>query len=141
MSHIRIIFSGIAGVAIMTLFSGIVSAFSKFDFAEHNVMAKLLKQLKIDEHTSYILGWKGHLLAGIGFAYLNKALLEKKMIKPEVKPAAVVGLMEGLIGIIIWKTAFQFHPNPPKIDLKKFFAQLLFAHVVYAVVSIMSIRK
>jgi hypothetical protein len=125
----------------MTLFSAIVSKFTKYDFAEHKVLAKLLKRRIIEEKTSNILGWKGHLLAGVGFAYLNKGLLAKKMIKPEVKPATAVGLMEGLIGIMIWKTAFKLHPNPPKIDLNKFFVQLLLAHVVYALVSILSMRK
>jgi hypothetical protein len=141
MSHIRTIVSGIAGVVVMTLFSGLVSLFSRYDFTEHNVLAKLLNRLKLNKRTSYILGWKGHLLAGIGYSYLNKLLVEKKIIKPKVMPASGVGLLEGLIGIGIWNTVFKLHPKPPKINLNKYFYHLIFAHVVYAIVSVLSMRK
>jgi hypothetical protein len=136
MSHLRTVLSAATGVVFMTLFSALIARFSKHEFAEHKVLAKLLNRHGIDDDISYWMGWKGHLLASLGFAYINKLLLEKRLIEPNLKSGAGVGIMEGLLGIMIWKAAFMLHPNPPKINLTKFFVQLVFAHIVYAMVGV-----
>tara|TARA_B100000678_G_scaffold281557_1_gene279529 strand:+ start:686 stop:838 length:153 start_codon:yes stop_codon:yes gene_type:complete len=35
------------------------------------------------------------------------------------------------VGIGIWETAFRLHPNPPKVDKKDYYSQLLVAHSIF----------
>ena len=60
-------------------------------------------------------------------------LWETGLIKKNVVNAAALGLLSGLIGIGIWKMALKKHPSLPKIDLTKYFLQLVPAHIILAI--------
>lgn len=60
-------------------------------------------------------------------------LWQRTTIEPTLKSGLILGGLSGLTGILIWKLAFKIHPDSPRIDFKKFYVQLLFAHIVYGV--------
>ncbi len=140
MTHLRTILSGILGVIIMTLFSGFLSQYSKTEFIEHRVLSKLLVKLGLSKFISNVVGIKSHLMTGIGFNYVNKFLIDKKIVVPSFRSAVTTGF-EGLAGVLIWSVVFKFHPNPPKMNLKAYFTQLVFAHIVFGVFTILSVKK
>lgn len=141
MTHTRTILSGIIGVIFMTLFSGVLSRYSKTEFIEHRVLSKLLRKLGFSKFMSDTIAIKSHLMTGIGFNYVNKFLIDKKIVVPSFRSAVTTGFFEGLAGVLIWSVVFKFHPNPPKMNLKAYFTQLVFAHIVFGVFTILSVKK
>jgi hypothetical protein len=45
----------------------------------------------------------------------------------------VLGSASGFFGAEVWRQILKLHPNPPRVDFKNYYKQLIFAHVVFGV--------
>jgi hypothetical protein len=131
----EVILSGIAGTSLMTLFSYLVSETNKENFREPELLGKLLHRALQTEtkENSHFAGWNLHYLVGVMFAFAYSRIWEKTTIKPSVKSGSILGLVSGILGMTIWKICFTIHPNPPKINFKKYYGHLLITHVIFGV--------
>ncbi|MGN6396836.1 MAG: hypothetical protein ACTHMI_14795 [Mucilaginibacter sp.] len=131
----EIVISGIAGTTFMTLFSHLVSAADGENFSEPERLGQLAHRLipKIDKKQSQALGWLGHYGVGLLFAMVYVELWRRRRPKSSIKNNLVVGGISGLIAVAIWKTTFSLHPLPPRLSFNKYYAQLVPAHVIFAV--------
>ena len=132
--------SGAIGTTCMTLFSVMSSEKKHRQFKEHEILAILLKPLPLSKNKRLALAWLGHYAVGIGFNTLNQTLLKSLRKKPGFFNGLLLGAANGLIGIAIWKTIFALHPKPPKINLNRYLAHLMLAHLVFGAFSNISIK-
>lgn len=129
-----IIIPGIAGTTFMTLFSKAVGEMANENFSEPDLLRKLYHRLAPAEPKplAKAVGWLGHYGVGLMFSAVYNNLWDKKLVKASGKNSIWLGTVSGALAIGVWKTVFKQHPAPPGIDFKKYYAQLFFAHIVFA---------
>lgn len=129
-----IIIPGIAGTTIMTMFSKIVGEIENENFSEPDLLHKLYHRLAPAEPkpVAKAVGWLGHYAVGLAFSAAYNKLWNKKLVKASGKNSIWLGALSGALAIGVWKTTFNMHPLPPGIDFKKYYVQLFFAHIVFA---------
>lgn len=136
----RTVGAGIAGTTLMTLFSYLASAYSRKNFKEPELLAVLTKRLLPAEykplHTP--AGWAIHYGMGTSLSLLYEKILSHNNSRRSTGNGLLLGFASGLAGILIWKAVFSLHPLPPKTDFKRFYTQLLLAHLVFAVTTLLS---
>jgi hypothetical protein len=133
--HIPEILSGaIAGTSAMTLYSYVLSEFKNKQFREPELLAILLKRLfpQINKSTTHVEGWMLHYSVGLLFTSLYDQVWRKTK-GPSLSSALLLGSISGIAGIGVWKKTFDLHPRPPLIEFKKYYGQLLVAHLVFGV--------
>lgn len=125
--------SAIVGTSAMTLFSYIISEKKEENFREPLVLADMIARLypTIRRSDAALEGWGLHYLSGLGFVCGYHQLWKKGKVKPGILSGSLLGATSGLAGMLVWKTVFKLHPNPPAKDLKKYFGHLMLAHVVF----------
>jgi hypothetical protein len=130
----EIIIPGIAGTTFMTLFSKAVGEMANENFSEPDLLSKLYHRLAPTEPKALakLVGWLGHYAVGALFSTAYNKLWNKKFVKASGKNSIWLGAASGALAIGVWKTTFTMHPIPPGINFKKYYAQLFFAHVVFA---------
>jgi len=131
----RIIFAAVTGTAVMTLFSYVMAQIKDDQFREPQLLNALLDSSKsISAHSGRknVAGWLLHFFIGIAFVFLFSLVWNYSSIRPSWLSAAGFGFIAGIIGILGWETMFKLNPAPPDIQLKKFFVQLLIAHIIFA---------
>lgn len=119
----------------MTLFSYVVSVLVKDNFKEPELLGILIKRLGADlnKPLATLAGWQIHYAVGVIFVTVYTLLWERKALRPGLKSGIFLGLISGVIGIGFWKIVFTLHPDPPRIQLKKYYVQLLLAHVLFGI--------
>jgi hypothetical protein len=128
----KTIFAGIAGTTAMTLFSFTVSEAEKENFLEPALLAEFIKNaMAADEKDSTLAGWATHYGIGIGWAAAYNLGLYLAKRKPAPVNGLLFGAFSGATAILAWGMLFRLHPRPPITALKKFYAQLFAAHLVY----------
>jgi hypothetical protein len=129
-----IILPGITGTTFMTIFSQVVGEIEDENFSEPDLLAKLYHRLQPakSNSTAKIVGWVGHYAVGGLFAGIYNVLWSNKLVKASGKNGVWLGAVSGALAIAVWKTTFKMHPVPPGIDFKKYYTQLFFAHIVFA---------
>jgi hypothetical protein len=127
--------SGVTGTTFMTLFSYLVSLADGENFSEPERLGQLANRLipKIDKKQSQALGWLGHYGVGLLFAMVYVELWRRRQPKSSIKNNLIIGGISGLVAVAIWKTTFSLHPLPPRLSFNKYYAQLVPAHIVFAV--------
>lgn len=133
MNKTNLVSSTAAGITLMTVFSYIVSALADDNFKEPELLAVLMKRLggNWNKPLYLLAGWQLHYLVGLLFVSVYTYLWERNYLKRDLKNGLFLGFLSGIIGIGFWNATFSLHPNPPKIQLKKYFAQLLVAHLLF----------
>lgn len=124
--------SGVMGTTFMTLFSIITSEKKNRQFREHEILSMLLKAFPVEKSNRVAIGWIAHYMTGVAFNTVNQSILRKLEKSPTFFNGLLLGAVNGTIGIAIWKTIFELHPNPPKISLNRYLAHLMLAHLVFA---------
>jgi len=132
MSLQKIITAGILGTSAMTLFSYLVSELDDDNFKEPLLLKQLMQRVGTDEETAIVTAWVLHYAIGISFVAAYE-LIRKSKSQPTVKQGAAMGLVCGGIGIAVWKAVLKLHPAPPKNNRKRYYAQLLAAHVIFGI--------
>ncbi len=130
----EIIVPAIAGTTFMTLFSKAVGEIANENFSEPDLLHKLYHRLAPAEPKpiAKAVGWLSHYAVGMMFSAAYNKLWDKNLVKASGKNSIWLGAVSGALAIGVWKTTFSMHPLPPGIDFKKYYAQLFFAHIVFA---------
>lgn len=124
--------AGIIGTSAMTVFSYAVSKWRKKNFKEPELLCSLIQAWNpsLKKLSSQLLGWQAHYTMGIVWTVLFT--LMKNENKHHLTSSVLFGAFGGATGAFIWKKTFDFNPDPPEIDYKEFYLQLLFAHLVFS---------
>jgi hypothetical protein len=134
--------AGVAGTALMTLFSEAISTAKRHNYNEAKLLGKLLDRVTpLNARQSEVGGWIGHFAVGIAFAGIYAAGLETTKSRPNALNGLSYGALSGLAGAIIWHSTFKAHPNPPGVDFKNYYKQLVLAHVVFGLTAAAVLRK
>lgn len=134
MDILKILLATLIGTSVMTLFSYAMSeAFRKL-FKEPVLLNLLVDRAGIAEiHDSRrnLLGWVLHFLVGLTFVILYDRIWAWTELEPSWTTGLIFGAISGITGILAWMTMFALHPHEPRIDFKKYYLQLFFAHVLF----------
>ena len=76
------------------------------------------------------LGWIMHYITGIGFVYLLFFLIQFLGENFFVN-GFLLGVFEGLIGIVMWHLLFKITFKPKRLNLKWYYLNLLLVHVIF----------
>ncbi|CAN5320959.1 hypothetical protein BH09BAC1_BH09BAC1_06320 [soil metagenome] len=136
MVALQILLATIIGTILMTIFSYVVSQVEGKQFREPVLLNKLIDRwvdLSITPHSKNPAGWALHFFVGLLFVVVYHLIWTYTEIHATWYSAAIMGTISGLVGIGIWIVTFVIHPNPPKMHFLGFFAQLLFAHVLFGI--------
>ncbi|MFL9836673.1 hypothetical protein ABS768_04135 [Flavobacterium sp. ST-75] len=136
----KIIIAGIAGTTLMTLYSYYRAKKEHQEYIEPVVMNKLIDNSQalpeIDNTYTHPAGWALHYAAGIFFIGGYYLLWQNTLNRPTTHKILFMGSFSGLIGILIWKTLFSSHDNPPYNNRMGYYRQLLIAHIVFTVTGV-----
>jgi hypothetical protein len=134
MKRSNVIAGAIAGTAAMTIFSYFLSGKKDKDFREPALLGKMAKRILpgSDKTVSEIAGWMMHGSMGLFFAWMYQRLPEIRKMYPDLPDDVFVGVVNGVLGVILWKFVFSLHPDPPKVDFKRFYQHLILAHIIFS---------
>jgi hypothetical protein len=138
----KVLVAGVTGTTFMTLFSDVVSKVKASNYNEAEILGELLNRItSLDKQQSRIAGYVGHYGMGQVFAAAYVAYLKKTNTRPNLINGALYGALSGVAGAFIWHSTFKAHPNPPCVDLKNYYKQLVLAHVIFGVSAALVLRK
>jgi len=143
MEFVKIITGGVVGTLLMTFFSYLCGHLFSREFGEPRLLNKLLdkspwSQSNIKENS--VLGWALHMVTGIVFAWIIDIYFVLADTAPNWSVGAIIGFGLGVLGILGWQIVLSLHPQPPKLELPEFFAQLLIAHIIFALGTVLVFR-
>lgn len=132
LGHFRVLLSSISGTTAMTLFSYTMSGKQHKNFREPDLLNKLFQRLlpADSERQTQPAGWFLHYLTGLLFAEAYTPFWTGNS-KQNVRSGLMLGGISGIAAILIWKFAFNAHPDPPPVDFLSFAAQLFVAHLLF----------
>ncbi len=127
------------GTAAMTLFSYLVSRKKNKDFREPRLLGKMVYRAvpEIKKPEAKVIGWILHCTTGLTFTIIYKFLLKDTKFKSNIPDAVVLGLVNGIVAVGIWKATFSLHPDPPKIHFHDFYKHLVIAHIVFGTTTLL----
>jgi len=129
-----IIFISALATLSMTAFSYLCSYLTGNQFKEPELLQQLLKssRLPVYSDNSNFHGWLLHFLIGVIFA-VGLVFIQSYFNFNSIWIFAIVaGAIAGIIGIIGWHAMILLNPRPPKISMKKFYLQLVIAHIIFS---------
>ncbi len=141
MNHaVNNIASATTGTTTMTLFSYIASAIAKENFSEPEHLKTMIHRLlpQLSTKQARIAGWAGHYAVGLVFMLVYHELWKAGRIKKKFGTGLLLGGISGAVAVAIWKATFKAHPSPPKTHFTGYYAQLVPAHVVFAVTALLT---
>lgn len=133
MDILQIICGALAGTSLMTLFSYAVSREKSKQFREPQLLNELVSRAKIQIKPlkSSSVGWVLHYSTGLIFATGYYYFWELSGVDSSLLSGAMIGIVNGVVGIAIWMIAFSVHSNPPDINLKDYYWHLELAHIIF----------
>lgn len=135
--HILSIFlTALAAIAMMTLFSYLLSKISDHQFEEPRLLGFLLhnfEQSPQKKTKENVWGWLIHYGIGIFFVFIFALVWTCTIFSPDIVTGGIMGLIAGIAGIIGWKIMFSIKERPPDIAYLKFYWQLLAAHLIFGI--------
>jgi hypothetical protein len=133
----------ITGTTAMTAFSYVATSKENKGLREPVLLGLLLKLAlpKLSKNKTLAAGWLTHYGIGFLFAAIYHQLWERRILKPTVVNGMILGSVNGLIGIGLWKATLALHPRPPKIFYKKDYRHLLLAHLVFGMGTAIGYKK
>ena len=139
MTLAKIITAGIAGTTAMTIFSYYLSRKQAQNFREPQLLAELIiKRIpSTGELGALMSGWILHYLVGVFFSGVYTCVPGGNPGRPVVVKFVLTGGLTGIIAIAGWRTLLQLHPDPPKLDRPRFYGQLITAHGIFGVVTLL----
>ncbi len=139
----NVIWPGIVGTSVMTAYSFYLSGKKKRDFREPHLLATLIFRMfsQINKRQSKVAGWVIHYLVGIFFAAIYLLLIKRHLIKTTISAAAIVGALSGMVGIAAWSITLNLHPHPPVVNRRQYYGQLVVAHIIFGIISILVLRR
>jgi len=130
----KTLIAGLTGTAFMSLYSYSLSRKEESQYREPELLESMSKQalpeLK-NNRSKAAFGFGLHYLSGLGFTAVYRHLWKRKVVKPNLASGAILGFFSGVFGVGVWEAIFRKHPNPPKVDKRGFYQQLLVAHTIF----------
>jgi hypothetical protein len=124
----------------MTLFSYLAGKFYKERFSEPAVLNEVLYPREgKDNKKHYWTGYAIHWLIGLIFSSVYKLFWDKTKVSSGPGNSMLGGLLNGIIGIGGWHAFFKMRHHP-SVSLKKYYLQLLAAHLVFGFLNGMMYR-
>jgi hypothetical protein len=132
-----------AGTASMTLFSYLVSREKNKNFREPRLLGKMVYRAvpAIKRPDAEVAGWILHWGTGLLFTKGYKVLLDHTKLESNLPKGILLGVAAGAVAVIIWKSTFSLHPDPPEIDFKGFYKHLMWAHIVFTIGALLTLNK
>ncbi len=125
----------------MTVSSYALSHVMKKQFREPVVLSILIRRLlKYKTNHNHLEGWLLHYGVGTLFNAAYDRIWSTRRLKPTTGNGLLLGAISGLIGLAVWKITLNVHPNPPKIDFRKYYAQIVAVHLVFGAFSALGYR-
>ena len=129
-----ILVSGFAATSLMTAFSYMIANWKESQFREPELLNLLISRarsttLKIPKN--HFIGWVIHYTIGYLFIGIFHLLWKYTALPLSLGSGAALGFVAGIVGIGGWIVFFKTNSNPPKIEFKDFYIQLLAAHVIF----------
>ena len=135
----NVLVAAACGTAAMTLFSYLVSRNKNKDFREPQLLGKMIYRAvpDIEKPPAKVIGWILHCATGLTFAIIYGYLLKDTKLRSNLPDGVVLGLVNGVVAVGIWKATFSLHPDPPQIHFKDFYKHLVLAHIVFATTTLL----
>lgn len=134
MEVLLIVVSGFIATSLMTLFSYLISNIKGRQFREPELLNILISRSTLFpwkiKKDSWV-GWAIHYSIGWFFVICFYLIWKYTKMEPSVATGALFGFLAGIIGISGWKIFFLLHHDPPEIDFKNFYIQLIVAHIIF----------
>jgi hypothetical protein len=134
---------GVTATTLMSIFSYTVSSSKDKNFKEPKLLAEMVEQFLPDKDKKMATptGWVMHYTMGCLMTLVFQEVWKKAKTKPSFVQGVVAGLIGGVTGILIWKTVFKVHPNPPQIPFKRYYGHLMLAHLVFGISAALTSRS
>lgn len=139
----KIVLGGLIGTAIMTIFSYICGKLFSKEFGEPKLLNKLLDRsfsgddiVKEDSP----LGWIIHFAIGFLFASIIYLYFLWTGLTPTWPIGSLLGFAMGILGVMGWALVLNFHRSPPKLELPEFYLQLVVAHVIFGLGTVLAFK-
>jgi hypothetical protein len=142
MQTAKTITAALVGTTFMTLFSYWISSKKRKQFREPELLDGLLQRLPVHvpATAAQVSGWLIHYGVGFSFCAIYDAIWKHMAARPSVTNGMMLGGISGLVGILGWHAVLSFHPNPPAVEIKKYYGHLMLAHVIFGVFSVIGYR-
>lgn len=134
MNLFLIFISGLIATSLMTLFSYIWSWIKDSKFKEPQLLNLLIKSstiIRLNPGKRNVTGWIIHYIIGWFFVLCFDFIWRNTALVPSFGNGALLGAIAGLVGITGWKTFFYLNADPPEIEFRKFYLQLIIAHIIF----------
>jgi len=135
---IQLILISIGATSAMTWFNYFITKKLQKTYKEPVVLATLFSELPL--HFSHgikrKIGWMIHFLIGFIYVTIYHILLDEYVLSISAESALLLGIISGIIGILGWAILFRITNYKPKIDYVKYYIQLFFAHIIFALVAV-----
>ncbi|SDS74488.1 hypothetical protein SAMN04487764_2950 [Gillisia sp. Hel1_33_143] len=137
-----IIMYSFCATLMMTLFSYSFSIFCEHQFKEPELLNQLIKSSKLPfkPKKKSFLGWLVHFIIGLVFAEFTILGWEYFHSISYFVYGLISGIIAGVMGIFGWYLMFKVNPQPPSIHLNKFYIQLVIAHIVFTLTTMIFIN-
>lgn len=126
-----LVLSCIIATSLMTGYSYALSALTNKQFREPELLNGLLNNWF---HKSFPktapAGWLIHYAVGLMFIVAYHFVFN--LIEPTLLNYVWTGLVSGLIGAGVWFVTLNIHPVPPPTHRAGYYAQLVPAHIIFA---------
>ena len=139
----NIFLAAAAGTAAMTLFSYLVSREKNKNFREPRLLGKMVYRAvpAIKKPEAEVAGWILHVGTGLLFVKGYKVILDHTKLGLNLPEEILLGVAAGAVAVIIWKSTFSLHPDPPEIDFKSFYGHLMLAHIVFTMGALLTLHE
>ncbi len=139
--YLKILSGTLTGTTAMTASSYALSHTMKEQFREPVVLSILIRRLlKSRADNNHLEGWLLHYGVGALFNATYDRIWSNSRLKPTIGNGILLGAISGLVGLAVWKITLNVHPNPPKIDFRKYYAQIVAVHLVFGAFSALGYR-
>lgn len=135
---LKIVLAGIVGTAVMTSVLYLVAFVTRNRFKVVKVLGTMLtfqttpdKGLS-DRPSAIIVGIFAHYLVGIGFTFVYDWLWSEGIVQESYIQSTGLGLINGIVGAIVWKLFISIHPDPPHLPVRQYLIAIVVGHVFFA---------
>ena len=138
----QIFLTAFISTSLMTAFSYLIASKQKKKFEEPEILGQLVHRLapEIKKQNAMISGWLMHYSVGVAFVIIYELMFKKYNLKRNFITRFYIGVLSGVLSIAVWHAILKLHPNPPSLDLKKFYTVLMAAHIVFGITAITSLN-
>lgn len=104
-----------------------------------NILLNRIQDIEIGKEN--FRGWLIHYFSGFIFLAPYYLLVQQKVIPLSYLSGILFGFIAGIIGVWVWAIVFKMHPNPPETNRRVFYIQLVLAHIVFGIFSVLAFQS